>query len=67
MKIYQESRPLIEKLNNEQRGVLLMAALKFEAGETLPKMDPNTEMVFLSVKAIMEIDSKKDRQKRAYH
>ena len=65
MKIYQESRPLIEKLNNEQRGVLLMAALKFEAGETLPKMDPNTEMVFLSVKAIMEIDSKKDRQKEA--
>lgn len=52
--LYQESRPLIAKLTQEQKGDLLDAVFAYDAGEEVPQMDSITEIVFLEVKGKMD-------------
>lgn len=58
--LYQDSWPLVKRLTDEQRGVLLYAVFAYDAGEELPEMDGMTELVFL------EIKGKLDKNAEAY-
>ena len=52
--LYQESRPLISKLTQEQKGCLLDAVFAYDAGDEVPELDAITEIVFLEIKGKMD-------------
>ena len=57
--LYTDYLAQIELLTMEQRGVLLTAIMKYQAGEELPDADPVTEMAFSFIKANLDKDNER--------
>lgn len=57
--LYTDYLAQIELLTMEQRGVLLTAIMKYQAGEELPDVDPVTEMAFSFIKANLDKDNER--------
>ena len=51
---FNDKRPVIEKLNWEQRGRLFTAMLNYSCGVELPEMDDKTEIVFMVMQSAMD-------------
>lgn len=57
--LYTDYLQQIELLNNEQRGVLLTAVMKYASGLEMPEMDGITMMAFSFIKSNMDKDNEK--------
>ena len=57
--LYTDYLPQIELLNNEQRGILLTAVMRYASALELPEMDGITSMAFSFIKANMDKDNEK--------
>lgn len=57
--LYTDYLQQIELLNNEQRGALLTAVMKYAAGLEMPEMDGITMMAFSFIKSNMDKDNEK--------
>ena len=57
--LYTKYLTQVEKLDIEQRGVLFTAILRYAAGESIPNMDPVTEMLWSIIEDQLQIDFEK--------
>lgn len=57
--LYTESREIIDKLNIEQRGMLLTALFDHIQGYDVQPLDPLTDIVFTTIRNYMDKDFKK--------
>lgn len=59
--LYTEYLRHVEKLNNEQRGILFTAILRYVAEKELPEMDMATDIAFSFIQANLDRDAEKYR------
>ena len=57
--MYNQYRVQINKMSDEEAGVLLKAIMQYQAGEKLPEMDSVTDIVFSMKQERLDSDSKK--------
>ena len=57
--LYTKYLTQVEKLDIEQRGILFTAILRYAAGESIPNMDPVTEMLWSIIEDQLQIDFEK--------
>ena len=57
--LYTKYLTQVEKLDIEQRGILFTAILRYAAGESIPKMDSVTEMLWSIIEDQLQIDFEK--------
>ena len=57
--MYAEWGEQINKLSNEQAGLLVKSIFAYKTGMVLPELDPMTEMCFSFLKSTIERDSER--------
>lgn len=60
--LYTDSREIIEKLTNEQAGILIKAIMRYSAGEEPPEMDALTDIVFSTIRIYLDKDFEKYKE-----
>ena len=57
--LYSEQEQLFNLLNDTQAGKLIKAIFEYEKNGTIPKLNPQTNMAFISIKTTLDRNKEK--------